>query len=145
MCIIGFMKNKKYKSICTQCNKKIECSQPNQKFCTKSCRNNYHGRNRLVSINSEVSSGTVGCITELEISIYFMKKGYAVFRSLSPACFCDLIVIKNKEVMYLEVRTGYLSASGAVNFPKRISTKGGKPTHYAVYTAFDKNISLIKI
>ncbi len=80
-------------------------------------------------------------MSELLVSVDLMKKGYSVFRSISPACFCDLIAIKEGEIMKVEVRTGYTSpVSGKQTFPR--ITKGNI-THYAVWDRNTEQINYI--
>lgn len=143
--IMGVMKNLKYKVICVECNKEINCSQPNQKVCSNDCRKTYYGKNRPNNVNQELNTGTIGAITELKVASYLMEKGYTVFRALSPAAFCDLIALKHEENMYVEVRTGYISHKGNLGYIKRINIGNGKPTHFAVYTYLDNKVNIIKI
>lgn len=130
---------------CVQCGKEEGTNQHLKKLCSDECRKLYYGRHREVRMSKDIASGTVGAITELKVSTWFMEKGYAIFRALSPACFCDLIAIRNSEVLYLEVRTGYISANGSVGFPAKISSKNGTPTHFAIYTYKDNKVSILDI
>ena len=64
----------------------------------------------IINIEIEkLSTATKGAIAELCVATDLMKKGYAVFRALSPNCFCDLVVYKDGISFYIEVRTGYES------------------------------------
>lgn len=63
--------------------------------------------------------GTVGAINELYVANDLMARGMSVFRSLSPSCKCDLVVMLNDgELKRVEVKTGY-----------KQSTKTGKIGH----------------
>lgn len=53
-----------------------------------------------------LSTGKVGAISELIVCADLLKKGWEVFRTVSQSCSCDLIVIKNKKILRIEVRTG---------------------------------------
>ena len=140
------MRHLKYKIVCAECKKEINCSQPNQKLCSEKCRDKYYCRGYLnYSDDEQLSSGTAGAISELKVATKFLKDGYAIFRSLSPSCFCDLVAIKKEEIMYIEVRTGYLTTIGSIAFPKKISTNGGHPTHYAIYIRKTDEVRVIKI
>lgn len=46
-----------------------------------------------------------------------LLKGYAVFRAVSPACSCDLIVLKDGKLCRVEVTTGHRRDNGKVNCP----------------------------
>lgn len=61
-----------------------------------------------------VSTGTVEAISELRVSVDLLAKGYEVFRALSPSCSCDLTVMKNGELLRIEVRTAYRGKSNNI-------------------------------
>lgn len=65
-----------------------------------------------------LTTGTTGAISELVVSAELMRRGYAVFRSLSPSCFCDLIAHKDGRQYRVEVRTGYRAQTGKLGFPR---------------------------
>ena len=67
---------------------------------------------------SGLPTGTVGAISELLVAGDLLKKGYGVFRSVSPSCYCDILAIKNGEISEVEVRTGYKSDTGKYSFAK---------------------------
>jgi len=136
--------NKKYKYVCIVCSKESISSQPKAKLCSEVCRENYYGRVQNPK-NKNLSAGTVGAITELKVSSWLMENGYAVFRALSPSCFCDLIAIKDGESMNIEVRTGYISGTGNLFYPKNLSKINGIATHFAVYNHVKNDVTLIKI
>jgi hypothetical protein len=47
-----------------------------------------------------------------------MKRGYHVFRALSPSCPCDLAVLKDNNLVLIEVTTGYRGKDGKHSFPE---------------------------
>ena len=107
-----------YELVCSECNKGFNSKKKNQKTCSIECRKLryiklYGGKGSF----DNLSTGTVGALSELMVSSDLLKKGYAVFRALSPSCFCDLIAIKNKRIIRIEVRTAYMSMKRKVNFP----------------------------
>ena len=55
---------------------------------------------------------TAGAISELRVAIDLLSKGYNVFRSLSPACPCDFVILKDKQLLRVEVRTTHISSTG---------------------------------
>lgn len=67
----------------------------------------------------ELSTSTVGAIQELRVAVDLMRKGYDVFRALSPSASCDLFFIKEGKGHRVEVRTGYLNSAKALNFSKK--------------------------
>lgn len=63
---------------------------------------------------AQVSTGTTGAISELLAAAALMAEGFQVFRALSPACSCDLVVLVNGRLCRVEVRTGKHLADGRV-------------------------------
>jgi Holliday junction resolvase-like predicted endonuclease len=51
------------------------------------------------------SCGTSGAISELRAATDLMSKGYHVFRSLSPSCPCDLVILTDHHFLKVEVRS----------------------------------------
>lgn len=135
-------KNYKYNYDCIVCGTSNVTYIKNKRICSNECRKKRYGR-----YNKEynISSNTVGAISELMISVDLMKKGYSVFRSLSPNCFCDILAIKNDEVRKIEIRTGYLNLNGKVTYPMKTSTNNGKPTEYGVYIRGNNTVHYFKI
>ena len=122
----------KYNKTCEECSKEFITNIPNKKTCNEYCYRERFKKLSGRSINDiRVSPGTTGAIAELAVSADLMKKGYAVFRALSPACFCDVIAIKDEKVLKIEIRTGYkYPATGRLNFPDKIH---GKVDCFGVY------------
>jgi|CXWL01.1.fsa_nt_gi predicted nucleic acid-binding Zn ribbon protein len=83
-------------------------------------------------------SATVGAMSEMIIAIELMKKGYAVFRALSAACFCDLVVSKGNSIYKIECRTGYLNMqSKSLAYSTKVR---GDIDLFAVYVYTDNTI-----
>jgi hypothetical protein len=61
---------------------------------------------------------TVGALRELIAASDLMKKGWEVFRSMSPACPCDLIIMSRNVMLRVEVRTGRRKKAGGIFVPK---------------------------
>ena len=53
---------------------------------------------------------------ELLVSADLMRRGYEVFRALSPACSCDLVILKEGRLLRVEVRTAQKSISGKLSW-----------------------------
>lgn len=52
--------------------------------------------------------------------MFFMQKGFDVFRALSPSSDCDLLIMdrKTRITKFIEVRTGYRSKNtGRLTYP----------------------------
>jgi hypothetical protein len=74
-------------------------------------------RYRKANPPTGVPSGTVGAIGELLVAADLMRKGYAVFRSMSPACPCDIAILKDGVLSRVEVTTGKKLPSGKIMYP----------------------------
>lgn len=105
-------------------------NKKNQVICSDVCREKRYGR---YSVKNNIATGTVGAISELMVASDLMINGYSVFRAVSQSCFCDLIALRGKEVRQIEVRTGYLSVTGNISYPKKINKINGVPNEFAVY------------
>ena len=138
------MKNYKYQLKCFVCQKEFSACQPNQKVCSSECRKKHSLK--YWHFNDEykhLTSSTVGAIAEIVVAIDLMKKGFSVFRGLSPSCYCDLIAVetKTKKKLELEVRTGRRSFSGKLEFPTILSKhNNGNITGYAVMERHNEKI-----
>ena len=122
---------------CRMCDNWFESRQPNTKVCSEKCRREWQNQTTGRYSDKSITGGTVGAISELSISADLMKKGYAVFRALSPSCFCDLVAFKNKKSLFIDVKTGYKGLSGNYNFPKNIQDNTDL---FAIYIRKDSDI-----
>ena len=105
--------------LCENCHCKIPEARANRyaKYCSRECykewaRVHYRGNRPYAR---KISTGTVGAISELVVSIDLMIKGYEVFRALSPACSCDLAILNGGKLMTIEVRTTGRYTNGQFN------------------------------
>lgn len=46
-----------------------------------------------------------------------------MFRALSPSCVCDLAVLKDAQLLRVEVTSGVLSAHGTLMHPGKVADK----------------------
>lgn len=100
-------------------------------FCTKSCSNNYHKKEKNGVKDTFLSKGSIGAVGELRVATELLSKGFDVFRAVSQSATCDLIAVKDNRMIRLEVRTGSYTVDGRVNFPKK-KKDTGRSEHYAV-------------
>lgn len=107
---------------CIVCKKLLSGRQ--KKYCSKSCQTNYWKNKRGVIGFNNLSSGTVGAMAELVAASDLMKRGFEVYRALSPSSNNDLVAIKNGKAYTFEVRTAYLCDNGKVSYsPQRIRSE----------------------
>jgi hypothetical protein len=126
---------------CVICGGFYQKKQPNQLYCSNACRKIAYGRVGYIPI----SSASVGSISEMEVCCEMLRRGYCVFRAVSPSGFSDVVAIKGDEILMLEVRTGYRGNGGTLSYPKGIHASSTKPTHYAVYIQRTNEIVLVPI
>jgi hypothetical protein len=110
--------------LCHFCEKPLDPLKPHsahRKFCDKQCkkadqRRRYEKRNPHVNI--KLSPATVGAAAELAVCADLLQRGYEVFRAVSPACSCDLIILRDNQTKRVEVKSGNYRVFGElVCFP----------------------------
>ena len=92
---------------CPNCNKKFIAKYNLQKWCNKTCQMEFKLGGPYPF--QDISTATRGAMSELLACIDLMKKGYEVYRALSPASSCDVLALKNGKFFDVEVKTGYRS------------------------------------
>jgi hypothetical protein len=105
-----------------------------RKYCSDACaRANERQRREALSDRhpSNRSTGTVGAISELVVTVDLLNRGFDVFRAVSPSCSCDLIAMKDGTVLRIEVRTAYQRKDGTLGHHRRI----GEESNYDVMAA----------
>ena len=108
---------------CKYCHKPIpeERQRRHAKFCSNRCSQLFqHAKYKILNEYTGLPTGTVGAMNELKVSIDLLRKGYEVFRALSPACSCDLAILKKNKLLRIEVKTGFFTPNKKINFPKNI-------------------------
>lgn len=100
------------KTKCQGCSTEFEhpAQTWNQKYCSAECRKISTGASEGTRLT--LNCGNMGALSELLVCADLLKRGYEVFRAVSPSCSCDLIALKNKVCMRVEVRTGYQTPRG---------------------------------
>jgi len=129
------------KKSCLGCGRQFDSSIPKKVYCHHSCfiKSRRQSNPNDSGVNS--STSTIGAIAELIVSSDLLANGWAVFRALSPSCFCDLIAVKDGETRYLEVRSGIRNKNG-IGFMKRTNPAA---TEFAIYIHRSKEIVYMKI
>lgn len=107
---------------CKNCKSSFNQRHKKQLYCSTACKSK-NSNSKVYKYTYGLANGTTGAIQELVVSIDLMKKGYEVFRALSPSCSHDLIATKDKQCLRLEVRTGYLMPNNKLYYPKNIKTR----------------------
>ena len=76
------------KRICNYCKKEFTAHTINNIYC-KNCRKS------MFKSFGGITCATIGAISELMVSADLLKKGYEVFRAVSPSCSCDLAILRD--------------------------------------------------
>jgi len=91
---------------CKECKGKFIPSTSANKFCSKYCCRRYHSKlNNEKSTHNARSKGSLGAAVESIICGDLLLKGFDVYRAVTPNALCDLVIIKGKEVLRVEVKT----------------------------------------
>jgi len=143
---------KQYKTLqCEMCGTDFKSNYKTSKTCSRKCfeerRAKASGRYVMRERFSDVSGGTVGAMSELIVSVDLMKKGYSVFRAISPACFCDIIAVKNGKMLKVEVRTAYKNlVTGNLSFPTKLSEdKKNSANCYGLYERNENKVYYLSL
>lgn len=106
---------------CINCGNDYTTKIINKKYCSRKCIHGFIYGNG--SPFKHISTGTVGALGELLVSADLMKKGYEVYRALSPSSSCDVLILKNNKMNTVEIRTGYRSTDGKKITTNRVNIK----------------------
>lgn len=106
---------------CARCGLVFETGKSWQRFCSRECAvATYNARWRAVNVTDlKLSTSTVGTISELLVASDLLAAGYDVFKSLSPACCCDLAILKEGKLYRVEVTTAHYGPSGKRMSPRK--------------------------
>lgn len=65
------------------------------------------------------SRSHLGAAAELAVAAELLRDGFDVFRSVSPAAVCDLLVLRDGKLWRVEVTSGNRNPSGALTHPTK--------------------------
>ena len=100
---------------CERCKTEYKTNYLQQRFCTRKCNQAFWKERHLLPVSHPaLPTGTVGTIGELKAAAYFLERGYEVFRSISANSSCDLAVLKNSQLVRVEVRMGHVTDRGRI-------------------------------
>lgn len=110
---------------------------PHKKWCSASCGQIHNGQKGLAG--SGLSKNKVGGIAELSVCADLLKRGYEVFRNVSSDGKVDVIAIKGKQILDIDIKTGYKVLNGNLLYPKnKIEAK-----YVAVFVHKDNEIHYV--
>lgn len=108
--------------LCKGCGSVLEKDYPNRLYCTPKCKNQSYSARWPKADKRAMCTGTAGALNELLAAADLMRKGFAVFRALSPACHCDLVVVGKARALRIEVTSAKRYPDGVLRFPKHRDT-----------------------
>jgi predicted AAA+ superfamily ATPase len=76
-------------------------------FSWKTGKVNRHRDYAIFHEDPKVVHNNAGAFCELVIAADLLRRGYEVFRSVSAHSSCDLVCIKNRESLRVEVKTAH--------------------------------------
>ncbi len=94
--------------VCKTCHKPF-MGYGTKVYCSVECRESY-GKHQPF----DISSGSIGAVGELVVAADLLRKGYEVFRSVSPSCSADIVIHRDGKSRRVEVRTGFIQTSGKI-------------------------------
>ena len=96
--------------LCRVCQNPISAARVRRhaKSCSYVCTVAFHKSPKLSPRHGRPRSGlstpTVGALAELMVAVDLMRRGYEVFRALSPSASCDLAILGTSGLRRVEVR-----------------------------------------
>jgi hypothetical protein len=94
-----------FKKECPVCNKIFSTHRFNQKYCSPECSKSKPW-DSFVDLKFKISPGTKGTITEFLVCVDLMKRGYNVFRAISPNSPFDIIAVNHQATHRIEITSG---------------------------------------
>lgn len=112
------------KALCDNCQASLSYNRRGQrrKFCNRDCRLEFLHKQYLIANpqkNHSLPTGAVGAASEMIVCVDLINKGWEVFRAVSPASPCDLLIMRDGELLRVEVKTGSFSKGTNVPFYPR--------------------------
>jgi hypothetical protein len=68
---------------------------------------------------AHLRASEIGALSEMAACSDLLRRGYQVFRALSPSAPCDLVVLAENRCYRVEVKTAHRSGSGRLGFATR--------------------------
>lgn len=101
---------------CPECGDSFVSRHGNRKYCTKRCASTRYVQYPEATYGESISRGNAGAVSELLACADLLRKGFHVFRSVSPSCPCDIVVITPTGVLLrIEVKTARINKrTGAI-------------------------------
>lgn len=66
-----------------------------------------------------LSPGNVGAAHELVVTVDLLRRGYTVFRNVGPHGPADLVALRNRKALLVEVTTCNVNNDGSLAYPRK--------------------------
>ena len=87
-----------------------------QKFCGDACRKRAGAGHWAPRPNeAKICTGNVGAAHEMIVCADLLKRGFDVFRGVSPASKADLVAIRGASALRVQVKTGIRNTNGRLH------------------------------
>lgn len=107
-----------YGRTCPTCKNEFITKSYNSVYCNPSCRPSIiRMEAQKARAKLGINAGNTGALSELLTAADLIKKGCHVFRSVSPAAPCDMIILKDGKLRRVEVTTGQRLANNELSSP----------------------------
>jgi predicted nucleic acid-binding Zn ribbon protein len=100
-------------------------------YCSRDCREQAKSE-RKAARNAALPRSTSGALTELLVCVDLARRGWHVFRAISPSCPCDLMIAKGSYSLRVEVKTGYMNLNGSLRHSGLLPANAGFPDIIAI-------------
>lgn len=87
-----------------------------RKYCSKSCGAKHTSASEVWGI----PKGSMGAYTESVVQADLLRRGWYVYRSVSPNAPVDLVAVSDEEMFMIECRTAHLTSKGELSFIRKI-------------------------
>lgn len=86
------------------------------RYCTRKCREIHNGT-RPEKWYQGLTTGEIGSWGELIVAADMMRRGWKVFRAVTPSSPCDMVAFKKDRIVRVEVTLARRGRTGKVYFP----------------------------
>lgn len=110
---------------CAECRDFFTPKKPHQRYCSEACRRASNARiYARPKRDIPLSTGAAGALAELLICADLIAKGYEVFRAVSQASSCDILLLSPNGTKRVEVRSALRRLDGSISVPAQAKDIG---------------------
>lgn len=106
---------------CSACGETFYCAHGLAKYCSPKCRTPWRARSQRLP--GGLITGNTGAASELLVCADLIFRSVHVFRSVSPASPCDLVIQRDGKLLRVEVTKGKRLSSGKLGWAPHEASK----------------------